>query len=201
MCMQGKPVHAVVRCDSRTAVAEEVPPHVLARRTMAFFDRAQRVLEDLTVVAHQGCGSLVPEDATVPQASEAIQADILQVGAIHLVQCTERKKTPNEFCLPRAGWALQHQARLPCLQWLRHLGQPLAHERPTGERLKLPPASCLRRVDHVTHRQLLPILVQTLQIGKPTDESLSALDQFSPGLRRSHFLRLDHVEDPRNVDE
>ena len=44
-----------VRCDDRTTIAEEITPHMLARRAVTQIDLTQRVLENLTTVAHQGC--------------------------------------------------------------------------------------------------------------------------------------------------
>ena len=91
-----------VRCDDRTTVTKEITPHMLTRWAVAQIDLTLRMLENLAIVAHQGCISFIPKDGPVPQTIEAVQADVLQIGAIELQHCPKRKKTPNEFCLARA---------------------------------------------------------------------------------------------------
>ena len=88
-----------VRCDDRTTIAKEITPHMLTRWAVAQIDRTQRVLENLAIVAHQGCRSFVPKDGPMPQTIEAVQADVLQIGAIQLEHRPKRKETPNKFGL------------------------------------------------------------------------------------------------------
>ena len=51
---------------------------------MTQIDRTERVLEHLAIVAHQGSRSFVSKDGPMPKAVEAVQTDVLQIGAIQL---------------------------------------------------------------------------------------------------------------------
>ena len=65
---------------------------------VAHIHAAQRVLEYLAIVGHQRSRSFVPKDGLVAHAVEAVQANVLQIGAIQFQNRAERKKSPYEFC-------------------------------------------------------------------------------------------------------
>ena len=65
-------------------------------------DLAQRVLENLAVVTDQRCRRFVPKDGPMLETVEAIQANVLKIGAAQLENFPQRKKTPDELGLARA---------------------------------------------------------------------------------------------------
>ena len=66
---------------------------------VAQINLTQWVLENLAIVAHQRCRSFVPKDGPMPKTIEAVQANVLQIGASQLENRPKRKESPNKFGL------------------------------------------------------------------------------------------------------
>ena len=69
------------------------------RWAMPQFDHASRVLEHLAIVAHQRCARFVPKHGPMLKTVEAIQGNVLQIGAIQLAT-DPREKTLTNSVLP-----------------------------------------------------------------------------------------------------
>ena len=70
------------------------------RWAMTQIDHAQRVLEHLTILAHQRGARFVPKDGPMFKTIEAVQAYVLEIGAIQLENRPKRKSPLTNSVLP-----------------------------------------------------------------------------------------------------
>ena len=103
------------------------------RWAMTQIDHAQRVLEHLAILAHQRGARFVPKDGPMFKTIEAVQAYVLEIGAIQLENRPERKSPLTNSVLPvRDGPFKTRHFFLGCCDFVASA----SHSSPIGQRGK-----------------------------------------------------------------
>ena len=117
---------------------------------------AQRVLENLAIVAHQRSRSFVPKDGPMPKAVEAVQANVLQIGAIQFENRAKRKKVPLRilFCPYVTGLA-----RPSTFSWAAAASspRPAMHLQQAGEEISGAALDWLLALSTPSHPRVSPV--------------------------------------------